>query len=691
MTYVKSAIDENKDYVSFAITANYTRAGLLNTSATLKVTYSTASRADYTINYQLNNTTVASESSSADIGSTVNAKSSIWNEDNTQKYFVADGATTSFTITNGTNEFNVAVREAEILTYYVKAFAGSEELMTISTNTIVEGETASYGYPQYIAVDGVLYKANAQSGNPWWGESYTITENNSVRGFQYAKEGNESIVFCSEAEDIEGLTVVTGGNTDIRASNRKGAYATEETLITTLEPGIYRVFGATYGNSGTTFTLKAGDATVFTVATNGNPTHTTGDAFLITETTNLVMPAAGNGGTSPKVMDYIIVQKAGEYYETMSIVGDFSEGGFEDLTKGIAMTRDAENPYLWTAVVEDFTVTSAKYSYNYKAVANQDYNVYELPGGMNNYQNFGFNYPGAGEGVYTLTFTVNTQAHSVEMSVEKQITGTVYFINTWDWENVNAWVWNDTKNFTGGNWPGQAMTKTEDKIDGHDVYVWNTYDLDIPTMVAFNYNGDANKTGDFAYENGAYYSFNGEISTVAKTISAAGYATYCSPYALDFSNVQGLKAYIAVADGAAVSFTQVQDVPANTGVLLKGEAGEYNIAVAASSETNVANNAFIGVLENTQVAAGAFVLMNGEQGVGFYKTTQEFTVGANTAYLPALAGGARFFGFDSNVSTSINTVASEQHNGEVYNLQGQRIVAPAKGLYIVNGKKVVLK
>jgi len=365
MTYVKSAIDEDKDYVSFAITANYTRAGLLNTSATLKVTYSTAAQADYTINYQLNGTTVASETNSGDIGSTVNAKPSIWNADHTQKYFVADGATTSFTIAKSGNEFNVAVREAENWTYYVKAYEGSTELMTISTNTVVEGETASYGYPQYIAVSGVLYKSTKQSSNPWWGESYTITENNSTRGFQYAKEGNESIVFCSEAEDIAGLTVVSGGNTDIRASNRKGAYATEETIITTLEPGIYRVFGATYGNAGTTFTLKAGDATVFTVSTNGNPVHTEGDAFLITETTDLVMPTAGNGGNSPKSMDYIIVQKAGEYYESMTIMGDFSEGGFEDLTKGIEMTRSTENPFEWTAVVKDFTVTSAKYSYNY--------------------------------------------------------------------------------------------------------------------------------------------------------------------------------------------------------------------------------------------------------------------------------------------------------------------------------------
>ena len=42
-------------------------------------------------------------------------------------------------------------------------------------------------------------------------------------------------------------------------------------------------------------------------------------------------------------------------------------------------------------------------------------------------------------------------------------------------------------------------------------------------------------------------------------------------------------------------------------------------------------------------------------------------------------------------STSISTVTRELQNGEFYNLQGQRISSPKQGLYIVNGKKVVIK
>ena len=178
-------------------------------------------------------------------------------------------------------------------------------------------------------------------------------------------------------------------------------------------------------------------------------------------------------------------------------------------------------------------------------------------------------------------------------------------------------------------------------------------------------------------------------ATVTKTITDAGYATYCSPYALDFSE-SGLTAYIAEINEAAVSFTPVTSVPANTGVLLKGSEDDYTIKTAFSSETNVDANKFIGTITGTTAPVNSFVLLNEDKGVGFYKTTAEFTIGANTAYLPALTSEARFIGFDE--PTGVESIAAEkQMNNEIYNLQGQRINTAKKGLYIINGKKMVIK
>ena len=183
------------------------------------------------------------------------------------------------------------------------------------------------------------------------------------------------------------------------------------------------------------------------------------------------------------------------------------------------------------------------------------------------------------------------------------------------------------------------------------------------------------------------------ITNVSKSITSVGYATYCSNYALDFSGVAGLSAYIAKVDESKnVTFDEVTTIPANTGVLLKGDEGNYNIPVLASADA-IENNAFIGVTEATEEAAGIFVLMATPE-LGFYKTTSAFTVGANTAYLPASAAaeGRSFIWFDEGGTTAIQGLAVKNLNaGEIYTLGGQRVAKPTKGLYIQNGKKVIIK
>lgn len=187
---------------------------------------------------------------------------------------------------------------------------------------------------------------------------------------------------------------------------------------------------------------------------------------------------------------------------------------------------------------------------------------------------------------------------------------------------------------------------------------------------------------------------------VSKPITAAGWATYCSPYALNLANATGLTdAYIVTGGaGGVLAMTSVKGgtVPANTGLLLKGDEGTATIPVVASSTTNVSGNKLVGVTTETpDVAAGIYVLLNDNTyGVGFYETTDAFTVGANTAYLPAnfAATTARgFYSFGDATGVSATLKNKEIENKEVYNLKGQRVAQPTKGLYIVGGKKIVVK
>ena len=208
-------------------------------------------------------------------------------------------------------------------------------------------------------------------------------------------------------------------------------------------------------------------------------------------------------------------------------------------------------------------------------------------------------------------------------------------------------------------------------------------------------------TSDWAVFDNFQLAYYGETAT--KTITAAGWATYCSPYALDLEHATGLTdAYIVTGgDGSVLAKTSVKGgtVPANTGLLLKGDAGTATIPVVANSSTDVSANKLVGKTESYVLAAnGGYVLMNdATNGLGFYKNNKAFTVGANTAYLPAGfdGTGAHVFYLFDNIggTTGIDTVNGSEFtvNGEYYNVAGQRVAQPTKGLYIVNGKKVVVK
>ena len=121
------------------------------------------------------------------------------------------------------------------------------------------------------------------------------------------------------------------------------------------------------------------------------------------------------------------------------------------------------------------------------------------------------------------------------------------------------------------------------------------------------------------------------------------------------------------------------------------------IPVATTSD-EISGNQLTGVTAETQIAAEAgYVLMDGTAGVAFYKNLNAFTVGANTAYLPAnfdatTPGARAFFSFGDD-ATDIRLIENGKIENSVYDLQGRRIDGSRmnSGIYIHNGRKVVVK
>ena len=116
-----------------------------------------------------------------------------------------------------------------------------------------------------------------------------------------------------------------------------------------------------------------------------------------------------------------------------------------------------------------------------------------------------------------------------------------YFLAPSDWNQVDSWAWNNTDNFTGGNWPGVACTKTGVKKNGLDVWMWK-YDGDLttaPTMIIFN-NGGGTQTKDLEFENGAVYNLAGKTNeSVSTGINQVG--SKKAPAKLKIYSINGVK------------------------------------------------------------------------------------------------------------------------------------------------------
>ena len=209
-------------------------------------------------------------------------------------------------------------------------------------------------------------------------------------------------------------------------------------------------------------------------------------------------------------------------------------------------------------------------------------------------------------------------------------------------------------------------------------------------------------------------------------VGSIGKASFAAPVDLDFTNVDGLKAFTATGydkSTKTIWLTRVMKVQKGEGVLLKGEAKDYEIPSTAVQSSYM--NMFVGNTSGASVQVqeksedgsqtnfylkgdGTFVSVNGYVNIGNNKCYLELptsmvavasTRGVDNyileeAEIIKLPISFRSLGNDGDGTTGINVQSSmfnAPSDNAYYTLQGQRVVKPSKGLYIKNGKKVVIK
>ncbi len=194
------------------------------------------------------------------------------------------------------------------------------------------------------------------------------------------------------------------------------------------------------------------------------------------------------------------------------------------------------------------------------------------------------------------------------------------------------------------------------------------------------------------------------ITTEIIDVPSYGMCTYCSDSDLDFSNVSNLKAYIVSGfspSTCTLVLTPATTIPAGEGLLLKGEEGTY--VIPHTTTDMIYSNLLVGVPTTTYVYPTDgeytnFILANGIHGINFYTLSEAGNIAGGKAYLklptseiPVNSRALKLCFTDEEI-TGINTAQNKMNSSsDFYDLQGRKVKSPVKGLYVVNGKKVIIK
>lgn len=322
VTETLSADEDN--IIGFAI---FTYTGreqeVSNITLTIEAIDASAS-STYTIKYvdENSNELKTAESRSESIGAnatiTEEDKNAIYTADNTKKYIYDSDDTENKTVAaDGSTVITVKFREAEIYNYTLNAVDGDGNVLKVlKTGTNFEAETFDIAYAAYINVDGTIYKSGKLSSD---GKGYyfslTLSENNFNKNITFTASDITNVVYFSEAEDIQGLTLTTNSNTSVRSSNGASAYAANgDVEFTTLPNGKYKlttVICDASKNAGSTWTFKAGDENIFEFTAGiVNWSEGTSEEFELNNKSTGILLA--QGGSANLGVDLIYIQKTGD-------------------------------------------------------------------------------------------------------------------------------------------------------------------------------------------------------------------------------------------------------------------------------------------------------------------------------------------------------------------------------------------
>ena len=581
---------------------------------------------------------------------------------------------------------------------------------------------------QTYTSDGPNSNANLliSKGNGTFSISGISTGQATELTVSYAKSGDGTIAISSSTTDVtisgsaSGFTITTNGATTLQLTF-KNTHASKNLRIDdisvkvkTAGTGGGGVAAPTFSvpegavTAGTTVSLSQADSKTIRYTTNGvDPTKTTGTEYSspIAITAPVTIKAIAVDG------DDVSAVSAASY--TISVAKPTFNVAAGNVVKGTELTISAAagHTIIYTTDGTDPSYASSNgdiydspiainSAMTVKAIAVDDYdNESDITSAS-----YTVSDPGAVEITPNYTFFGKTETFSGTDYAE--VTGTTegVTITYSKGTGINTYANGSAMRFYPGNTLkiDAPLSKTITKIiftlsSGTDNM---TSTPDTYATATHTWTGDASSV-TFTRKGSSYLQFT-KITVVlaAKvTISEYKWATYVSDQVLDFTG-SAVKAYVVTgASGTAITKTPVTKAAANTPLLLNAPAETYTIPVAASGTDYSSSNKLV-------AGTGAEVAYDDNSGYNYVLSVDgenamfmlivdgtPATVPTGKAYL-ALDGDPDARGlylFDDEETTGVNEVKTQKADGQYFNLAGQRVAQPAKGLYIVNGKKVIIK
>lgn len=280
-------------------------------------------------------------------------KSVMYNE---RKYiFKSEGDPIILTDNTISNVIMLVYRTANEYNYTVNATDEEGNILKVlEASKRFEDDEFEFAYPAYIECEGKLWSRYVRYRR--YSEKFRLTQNNQVFTLPYNATGIDNVIYCSEAEDIDGMTRSSQGNSAVVSSSLAMAYAERDIILTTLLPGEYNLTSVLYApnSSGGSMTFVIGDYEFTHTAASTNYNQKTFESFVLTKRTDVILKKGGKSNLGIDLL-YITGESVTDVYNTSTTISLPAGTNTADYKQMVIEMTNIDNGQKINCVVTDKT------------------------------------------------------------------------------------------------------------------------------------------------------------------------------------------------------------------------------------------------------------------------------------------------------------------------------------------------